>query len=318
MFGVDDAIIAAGIAAAGSAYSAHSVNSANAGINAQNAQQALDFFESTQREQRRYNEEGRAYNTAEAIAQRDWQTSMASTSHQRTVKDLEAAGLNPMLAITQGQNAVPSTGMASQGTPSAAHGQVAPKLPMQAVNLGSAVEAARVGYSLQKQDAEVDLLHAQAEAARGSAGHSASSAKNLDQQTKFLESSLESRIREQQFDQEHKELKYRIELELETITKDLRKGDLSMQQANTALKRLHYKLDEMGVPKGEAYRDYYKTPVGRAEPYVNIGGELVNSAASIMRGGAALKGATRGRSYNETHYDSSGNVRGGMSRNYGD
>lgn len=38
------------------------------------------------------------YNTAEANAARQWQTEMSNTSHQREVKDLIAAGLNPVLS----------------------------------------------------------------------------------------------------------------------------------------------------------------------------------------------------------------------------
>lgn len=56
------------------------------------------------------------YNSAEAQKSRDWQEMMSNTSYQRAMADMKKAGLNPILAYTQGGASTPSS---AQGTVSA-------------------------------------------------------------------------------------------------------------------------------------------------------------------------------------------------------
>lgn len=49
-------------------------------------------------------EKSSQFNAEEAQKQRDWQTQMLNTQYQRAIKDMEKAGLNPILAATHGIN----------------------------------------------------------------------------------------------------------------------------------------------------------------------------------------------------------------------
>jgi len=52
--------------------------------------------------------ESDSYNSAEAAKQRDASLNASSTTYQRTMADMQAAGLNPMLAYSQGGSSVGS------------------------------------------------------------------------------------------------------------------------------------------------------------------------------------------------------------------
>lgn len=87
------------------------VSSANNAWSAAQADKQMDF-------QRESNKIAMDFNSAEAAKNRDWQKMMSDTAHQREVRDLLAAGLNPVLSVTGGNGASVTSGATASGVTS--------------------------------------------------------------------------------------------------------------------------------------------------------------------------------------------------------
>lgn len=117
--------------------------------------------------------------------QMNFQRDMSSTAYQRAVDDMQKAGLNPMLAYSQGGASQPTGSSVTASAPSGSQAQASNAHPMQNVNvagLNAAAAAADVTARIKSTDvanAQIDLMGAQKVQALSSAGHLDQVAANL-------------------------------------------------------------------------------------------------------------------------------------------
>lgn len=270
-----------------SAYQGYQSQQLQQGINAQNQAnfntQLAFNADQTERQrlwQQKMQGDIQSYNADEAQKTRDWQTQMSNTQYQRAVGDMESAGLNPMLAYSQGGAGTPSgaTGSAGGVSSSAASAPGAPQLMNPAV---SGAQVAQVAQQMRGQEAQIDLTKASADKTRADIDTSVSTAANVRQATRNLVEENWRIIKSADLlgQQANTEV---IRQDLMEAEKKYRNGQIDMQQFIKQQEAARAFIMNADKNRASAYSDYFGSTMGRMSPYQAQVESGVNSAANAV------------------------------------
>lgn len=202
---------------------------------------------------------------------RDWEERMSNTSWQRGVEDMKAAGMNPMLAYSQGGSSTPNVSAAT----------VRPEDGLGR-SVSSASGKAMQALAVAQAQANIDLTKANTLKATEEAKTAATTAGNAPERQRNEINLINKQVEEviQRFqltESQRRQLEKMLPGLIEQQREQIR---LTGNQATTASKEAQ--LKEYALPSAKAEAEVWET-LGAAGRGANVGANALQQIIAIIR-----------------------------------
>ena len=227
----------------------------------------------------------REFNSAETVKNRDWLTDMSNTSWQRGVADMQSAGLNPMLAYSQGGAGTPGSSAASG---SSASGVQARMENSKQAGLSQAIAGQQLENQTVVARSQAKLNEAAAKKAEAEVLNVPATGQQIVAQTAKLKEDIREVAARVENVRQDTGLKIdqgnlaRVNEALARIQQLVATGQLSVQDADIKLRKAqtltegfvsqHKQLD---IARSKAEEKFYSSDVGQGSTAVKFVTELL-------------------------------------------